>query len=97
MFAWVTDNVRVPSYEDLPTEPYVTCNWGDGTLTTDELFIMSEDNNVAKNKVNDRVYNLEHDYKTQGEYSIECSMNNKVSEQSVSHQVSSPQDINISF
>ena len=89
MFAWVTDNILVPSYDDLPTEPYVTCNWGDGTSILDELFVMSENTNVATIKEVDRVFNLEHDYKTQGEYTIECSMNNKVSEQSVSHQVNS--------
>ena len=89
MFAWVTDNILVPSYDDLPTEPYVTCNWGDNTSITDKLFVMSENKNVATNKEVDRVFNLEHNYKTQGEYTIECSMNNKVSEQSVSHQVNS--------
>ena len=88
MFSWKTDNILAPTYADLPTEPYVSCNWGDGLLTTDELFIMGADNNMAVNKDADRVYNLEHKYKKQGAYFIECSMRNKVSEQSLTHNVS---------
>ena len=61
VFTWVTDNIRAPTYEDLPTEPYITCNWGDGTSTIDELFIMNSGNNVAGNTVLDRHYNFEHD------------------------------------
>ena len=88
MFGWMTDNTRVASYADLPTEPYVSCDWGDGSSTTDELFVMGEDNNMAENKDTERIYNLEHKYKKQGEYTIECSMQNKVSNQSLTHSVS---------
>ena len=88
MFSWVTDNLRVPSYDELPTQPYVSCDWGDGSFTTDELFLMGPDNNMAENKEKERVYNVEHKYKSQGEYSIECSMENKVSKLSLTHEVS---------
>ena len=88
MFAWNTNNAKVPTYDDLPTDPYVNCDWGDGSFTKDELFIMGPDNNMAINKNEERMYYLEHDYENQGEYLIECSMENKVSVQSLTHTVS---------
>ena len=88
MFAWNTNNARVPTYDDLPTDPYINCDWGDGSFTKDKLFIMGADNNMATNKNEERLYYLEHDYENQGEYLIECSMENKVSIQSLTHKVS---------
>ena len=87
MFSWITDTDRVPTYRHLPTEPYITCNWDDGSPLLDELFEMTSENNMA-NDNDSYVYNVEHAYETHGEYQIECSMKNKVSEQSLSHQVS---------
>ena len=88
MFAWNTNNAKVLTYDDLPTDPYVNCDWGDGLFTKDELFVMGPDNNMALNKNEERLYYIEHDYENQGEYLIECSMKNKVSIQSLTHKVS---------
>ena len=86
MFSWKTDTTRVPTYESLPTEPYINCDWDDGTITSNQLFELNENNNVADDN-SLYIFNVEHDYQTHGVYDIECAMNNKVSVQSLNHQV----------
>ena len=87
MFSWKTDTLRVPTYDHLPTEPYISCNWDDEMSTVEELFVMNSSNNIADDD-NSYIYNIEHPYQTHGVYFIECTMRNMVSEQSLSHQVS---------
>ena len=90
MFSWVTNNLRVPTYDDLPSNTYMTCNWGDGSIVTQEAFEMGAHNNMAADTTTHRVYNVKHKYSKQGEYSINCTMNNQVSKQTLTHKVGKP-------
>lgn len=66
---------------DRPTDPFMSCEWGDGESIKGEPFNMTY-------PTNDSIYRIPYDYPVHDEYTYTCTMSNHVSNMTITQDVS---------
>ena len=82
--------VNEPYRPLLPTDPQVTCEWGDGTTEPNELGFHFHNATQFNFTGNDTLIHVAfpHDYPAHNEYNVSCTMWNRVSSMNFSKSVS---------